>query len=204
MPHSAAKLPCIADALECAYLEDWQDHLRHRPAVPFGRSLELVSFMGVNAWLALTPSWSSTTAENLALEAARRARGELVSSRRADDGIVFLPGRSGRRFIPARASLAPEMAARCVTPRLLTYKNPPVIPQQQSLLQASPYHSIQGTANVMMTLAIVIGLLRAYWKASACTRRRHATTPFRMLLRSPTSRWVTISPPTRLWNTIPF
>ena len=34
--------------------------------------------------------------------------------------------------------------------------------QQQSLLQAGPCHSIQGTAYIMMTAAIMLGLLRAY------------------------------------------
>jgi len=54
------------------------------------------------------------------------------------------------------------MAPRCATPRLLTYEYPPVIHQQQSLFQAYPCHPIQGTAHVMMTAAIVSGLLRAY------------------------------------------
>jgi len=54
------------------------------------------------------------------------------------------------------------MALRCATPRLLTYEYPPVIHQQQSLLQAYPSHPIQGTAYVMMTAAIVSGLLGAY------------------------------------------
>jgi len=54
------------------------------------------------------------------------------------------------------------MASRCATPRLLTYEYPPVIHQQQALLQANPCHPIQGTAYVMMTAAIVSELLRAY------------------------------------------
>jgi len=54
------------------------------------------------------------------------------------------------------------MATRCATPRLLAYEYPPVIHQQQSLLQASAWHPIQGTAYVMMTAAVVSGLLRAY------------------------------------------
>jgi len=54
------------------------------------------------------------------------------------------------------------MPSRCATPRLLTYEYPPVIHQQQSLLQAYPCNPIQGTVYVMMTAAIVSGLLRAY------------------------------------------
>jgi len=54
------------------------------------------------------------------------------------------------------------MATRCATPRLLTYEYPPVIHQQQSLLQAYPCHSIQGAAYVMMTADIESGLIRAY------------------------------------------
>jgi len=37
-----------------------------------------------------------------------------------------------------------------------------VVHQQHSLLQASPFHPIQDTANVMMTTAVVSELLRAY------------------------------------------
>jgi len=54
------------------------------------------------------------------------------------------------------------MITRCATPRLLTYEYPPVVHQQQSLLQAFPCHPIQGTAYVMLTAAIVSGLLRSY------------------------------------------
>ena len=54
------------------------------------------------------------------------------------------------------------MATRCATPRQLTYEYPPVVHQEQSLLQASPCHPIQGTAYVILTADIVSGLLRAY------------------------------------------
>jgi len=70
--------------------------------------------------------------------------------------------RSGICLAPARAPLSSAMAARCATPRLLTYEYPPVVHQQQSLLQASPCLPIQGTAFVMLTASIVSGLRRAY------------------------------------------
>jgi len=54
------------------------------------------------------------------------------------------------------------MITRCATPRLLTYEYPLVAYQQRSLLQAFPCHPMQGTAYVMLTAAIVSGLLRAY------------------------------------------
>jgi len=73
--------------------------------------------------------------------------------------------RSGICLAPARAPLSPVMAAQCATPRLLTYEYAPVVHQQQSLLQASPCHPIQGTAYVMMTASIVSGLVRAYREA---------------------------------------
>jgi len=162
VPHPAAELPFVAGGEECAYLEDWHSRLRHRPAVPFGHSLALANFSGVGPLLALSPVGLPTAPADLAFEAARRSRGELVSTRRAGHGAIFLPARSGIGLAPARAPLPPAMALRCATPRLLTYEYPPVIHQQQSLLQAYPCHPIQGTAYVMMTAAIVSGLLRAY------------------------------------------
>jgi len=158
---SAAWLRCM---LQYAYLEDWHTLRRHRPAVPFGHSFELVNFGGVGPLLALSPVSPPSTPVDLALEAARRSRGELVSTRRAGHGAIFLPVRTGIWLAPARASLPPAMATRCAKPRLLKYEYPPVIHQQQSLLQASPCHPIQGTAYVMMTAAIVSRLLRAYRK----------------------------------------
>ena len=162
VPHPAAELPFVAGEEEYAYLEDWRTRLRHRPAVPFGHSLALANFGGVGPLIALASAGPATAPADLALEAARRARGELVSARRAGHGAIFLPVRSGLALTPARAPLPPAMVTRCATPRLLTYEYPPVVHQQQSLLQAFPCHPIQGTAYVMLTAAIVSGLLRAY------------------------------------------
>jgi len=162
VPHPAAELPFVAGGEEYAYLKDWLSRLRHSPAVPFGHSLVLVNIGGVGPMLALSPVGPRTAPADLALEAARRSRGELVSTRRAGHGPIFLPVRSGIGLAPARAPLPPAMALRCATPRLLTYEYPPVIHQQQTLLQAFPFHPIQGTAYVMMTAAIASGLLRAY------------------------------------------
>jgi len=162
VPHPAAELPFVAGGEEYAYLEDWHSRLRHRPAVPFGHSLALDNFGGVGPLLAQSPVGPPAAPSDLALEAARRSRGELVSTCRAGHGAMFLPVRSGIGLAPARAPLPPAMALRCATPRLLTYEYPPVIHQQQSLLQAYPCHPIQGTAYVMMTAAVVSGLLRAY------------------------------------------
>ena len=162
VPHPAAELPFVAGEEEYAYLEDWHTRLRHRPAVPFGHSLALANFGGVGPLIALASVGPATAPADLALEAARRARGELVSARRAGHGAIFLSVRSGIALTPARAPLPPAMATRCATPRLLTYEYPPVVHQQQSLLQAFPCHPIQGTAYVMLTAAIVSGLLRAY------------------------------------------
>jgi len=116
----------------------------------------------VGPLLAVSPVGPPIAPADLALEAARRSRGELVSTRRVGHGAIFLPVRSGIRLAPARAPLPPAMASRCATPRLLTYEYPTVIHKQQSLLQAYPCHLIQGTAYVMMTAAIVSGLLRTY------------------------------------------
>jgi len=147
---------------EYAYLEDWHTRLRHRAAVPFGHSLALIDFGGVGLLLTLSPVSPLTTPADLALEAARRSRGALVSTRRAGHGEIFLPVRSGIGLAPAGAPLPPAMATRCATPRMLTYAYPPVIHQQQSLLQTFSCQPIQGTAYGMMTAAIVSGLLRAY------------------------------------------
>jgi len=162
VPHPAAELPFVAGEEEYAYLEDWHIRIRHRPAVPFGHSLALAYFGGVGLLIALASVAPATATAVLALEAARRARGELVSARRAGHGAIFLSVRSGIALTPARAPLPPAMVTRCATPRLLTYENPPVVHQQQSLLQAFPCHPIQDTAYVMLTAAIVSGLLRAY------------------------------------------
>jgi len=162
VPHPAAELPFVAGEEEYAYLEDWHARLRHRPAVPFGPSLALANFAGVGPLIALPSVGPATAPADLALEAARRARGEVVSARRAGHGAIFLSVRSGIALTPARAPLPPAMATRCATPRLLTYEYPPVVHQQQSLLQAFHCRSIQGTAFVMLTAAIVSGLLRAY------------------------------------------
>jgi len=112
--------------------------------------------------LALSPVGPPTAPADLVLEAARRLRGELVSTRRAGHGAIFLPVRSGIGLTPARDPLTPAIALRCATFRLLTYAYPPVIRQQKCLLQAYPCHPIQGTAYVMMTAASVSGLLHAY------------------------------------------
>jgi len=162
VPQPAAELQFVAGEEEYAYLEDWHARLRHRPAVPFGHSLALANFGGVGPLIALASVGPATAPADLALEAARRARGELVSARRAGHGAIFLSVRSGIALTPARAPLQPAMVTRCATPRLLTYEYPPVVHQQQSLLQAFPCHPIQGTAYVMLTAAIVSGLLRAY------------------------------------------
>ena len=162
VPHHAAELPFVAGDEEYAYLEDWHTRLRHRPAVRFGHFLALANFGGVGPLLSLAPVGLATAPADFALKAARRSRDELVSARRAGNGAIFLPMRSGICLAPARAPLSPAMAARCATPRLLTYEYPPVVHQQQSLLQASPCHPIQGIAYVMMTAAIVLGLLWAY------------------------------------------
>jgi len=100
--------------------------------------LALVNFDGVGPLLALSPVGPPTAPADLELEAARRSRGELVSTRRAGHGAIFLPVLSGIGLAPARAPLPPAMALRCATPRLLTYEYPPVIHQQQSLLQGYP------------------------------------------------------------------
>jgi len=121
VPHPAAELPFVAGGEEYAYLEDWHSRLRHRPAVPFGHFLALVNFGGVGPLLALSPVGPPTAPADFALEAARRSRGELVSTRRAGHGAIFLPVRSGIGLAPARAPLPPAMASRCATPRLLTY-----------------------------------------------------------------------------------
>jgi len=160
--HLAVELPFVAGGEQSAYLDDWHARLRDRPAVPFGHCLALANFGGVGPLLALSPVGPPTTPADVAREAAHRSRGELVSTRRAGHGAIILPVRSGIGLAPARAPLPPAMASRCTTPRLLTYEYPPVIHQQQSLLQAYPCHPIQGTAYVMMTAAIVSGLLRAY------------------------------------------
>jgi len=162
VPLPAVQLPFVAGGEEYANLDEWHSRLRHRPAVPFGHSLALVNFGGVGPLLALSPVGPATAPADLALEAARRSRGELVSTRRAGHGAILLPVRSGIGLAPARAPLPPAMALRCATPSLLPYEYPPVIHQQQSVLQAFPWHPIQGTAYVMMTAAIVSGLLRAY------------------------------------------
>jgi len=124
--------------------------------------LALANFGGVGPLIALASVGPATAPAELALEAARRGRGELGSARRAGRGAIFLSLRSGIALTPARAPLPPAMATRCETPRLLTYEYPPVVHQQQSLLQAFPRHPIQGTAYVMLTAAIMSGLLRAY------------------------------------------
>ena len=162
VPHHAAELPFVAEDEEYAYLKDWHTRLRHRPAVPLCHSLALINFGGVGPLLSLAPVGSATAPAALALEAARRSRGELVRARRAGHAAISLPMRSGICSAPARAPLSPAIAARCPTPRLLTYEYPPVVHQQQTLLQASLCHPIKGTAYVMMTASIVSGLLRAY------------------------------------------
>jgi len=162
VPHPAAKLPFVAGGEEYAYLEDWHARLRHRSAVPFGHSLALDKVGGVGALLDLSPVGPPSAPAYLELEAARRSCGDPVSTRRAGHGAIFVPVRPEIGLAPARASLPPAMARRCATPRLLTYEYPPVIHQQQSLLQAYPCHPIRCTEYVMMTAAIVSGLLRAY------------------------------------------
>jgi len=122
VPHPAAELPFVTGGEEYAYLEDWHSRLRHRPAVPFGHSLALVNFGGVGPLLARSPVGPPTAPADLGLEASRRSRGELVSTRRAGHGAIFLPVRSGIGLAPARAPLLPAMGLRCATPRLLTYE----------------------------------------------------------------------------------
>jgi len=162
VPHPVAELPFVAGCEEYAHVENRHTRLRHRPTVPIGHSMALVNFRGAGPLHALTPVGAPTATADLALEAERRSRGELKSARRAWHGAIFFPMSSGIVLAPARAPLPPAMATRCATPRLLTYEYPPVVHQQQSLLQAFPYHTIQGTAYVMMTEAIASGLLRAY------------------------------------------
>jgi len=160
--HPVAELPFVVVKEECAYLEDWHARLRQRPAVPFGHSLALANFGGLSPLIALASVGPATAPAVLALEAARRARGKLVSARRAGHGAIFLTVRSGIALTQARAPLPPAMVTRCATPRLPTCENPPVVRQEQSLLQAFSCHPIQGTAYGMLTAAIVSGLLRAY------------------------------------------
>jgi len=112
VPHPAAELPFVAGEEEYAYLEDWHARLCHRPAVPFGHSLALANFGGVGPLIALASVGPATAPENLALEAARRARGELVSARRAGHGAIILSVRSGIALTSARAPLPPAMATR--------------------------------------------------------------------------------------------
>ena len=162
VPHPVADQRFVAGDEEDAYLDDWHTRLRHCPAVPVGNSLAPVNFWGVGPLLSLAPVGAATALADLALEAARRSRSELVTARRAEHGAIFLPMRSGICLAPARAPLSPAMAGRYATPRLLTHEYPPVLHQQQSLLQASPCHPTQGYAYVMMTAAIVSGLLWAY------------------------------------------
>jgi len=131
VPHPAAELPFVAGEQEYAYLENWHARLLHRPAVPFGHSLALANFRGVGLLIALASVGPATAPADLALEAARRARGGLVSARRAGHGAIFLSVRSGIALTPARAPLPPAMATRCATPRLLTYEYTPVVHQQQ-------------------------------------------------------------------------
>jgi len=142
VPHPAAKLPFVAGEEEIAYLEDWHARLRHRPAVPFCHYLALANFGGVGPLIALASVGPATAPADLALEAARRARGELVSARRAGHGAILLSVRSGIALTLARAPLPPAMVRRCATPRVLTYEYPPVVHQQQLLLQAIPCHPI--------------------------------------------------------------
>jgi len=170
VPHPAAELPFVAGGEEYGYLEDWHSRLRYRLAVSFGDSLALVNFGGVGPLLALRPVGPPTAPADLALEAARRSRGELVNTRRAGHGAIFLPVRSGIGLAPARAHLPPAMALRCVKTRLLTYEYPPVIHQQQSLLQAYPCHPIQGTAYVIVggPAHALAWLLRGDSRATFC------------------------------------
>jgi len=120
VPHPEAELPFVAGGEEYAYVEDWHSRLRHRPAIPLGHSLALVNFGGVGPLLTLSPVGPPTAPAVLALEAARRSRGELVRTPRAGHGAIFLPVRSGIGLAPARAPFPPAMALRCATPRLLT------------------------------------------------------------------------------------
>jgi len=80
VPHPAAELPFVYGEEEYAYLEDWHARLRHRPAVPFSHSLALANFGGVGPLIALASVGPATAPAELAMEAARRARGELVSA----------------------------------------------------------------------------------------------------------------------------
>jgi len=154
VPHQAAELPFVAGEEKYAYLWDWHTRLRHRHAVPFGHSLALAYFGGVGALIALASVGPATAPADFALEAARRARGELVSARRAGHGAIFLSVRSVIALKPSRAPLPPAMVTRCATPRLLTNEYPPVGHQQQSLFKEFPWHFIQGTAYVMLTAVL--------------------------------------------------
>jgi len=129
VPHPVAELPFNAGEEEYAYLEDWHTRLRQCPAVPFGHSLALSNFEGVGSLIALASVGPATAPADLALEAARRARGELVSARLACHGAILLSVRSGIASTPARACLPPAMVTRCATPRLLTYEYAPVVHQ---------------------------------------------------------------------------
>jgi len=91
VPHTAAVLPFIAGAEDYAYQKDWHTRLRHHPAVPFGHSLALVNFGDMGPLIVLSPVGPPTAPADLALEAARRSRGELVSTLRAGHGEIFVP-----------------------------------------------------------------------------------------------------------------
>jgi len=127
--HPAAEFLFVAGEEECAYFEYWHTRLRYRPAVPFDLSLALANFGGVGPMIALASLCPVTAPADLALEAARRARGELVRARLAWHRGILLAVRSGIALTPASARLPPAMVTRCATPRLLTYEYPPVVHQ---------------------------------------------------------------------------
>jgi len=164
VPRPAAELPSVSGGEEYDYLEVWHTGMRDRPVVPFGQCLALVNFEGAGPFLALSPVDPPTAPADLALVAARRPRGKLVSTRRAGHWVILLPVRSSIWLALAHAPLPLAMATRCATPRLLTYEYPPVIHEHLSLLQANSCHPFQGTACLMMTAAIFSGLLCAYRK----------------------------------------
>jgi len=94
----------------------------------------------------LSPVGRVTAGSDLAVKAARRARGELVSARRVGHGAIFLPVRSGIDLMLARASSLPWMITWCSTPLLLTNVYPILVQEQHSQIQASLCYPIQCTA----------------------------------------------------------
>jgi len=119
VPHPSAELPFVAGDEKYAYHKVRHSRIRRRAAVLFGPSSSLVEFGGVGPLITLAPAGQATAAADLALKAARRARGELESARRAGRGSFFVPVYSDIALTPARAPLPLAVITRCATPWLL-------------------------------------------------------------------------------------